>query len=76
MLYTAASKPVNGDGAIMISCSASAVYDETTSTVNSTAFENGSIMILVRNQEAPAAFADLSSDVLNLVTVKPAESIS
>lgn len=76
MLYTVASKPVNGDGAIMISCSAVAVYDESTSTVNGTAVENGAIMILVRNQEAPAAFADLTSDVLNLITVKPAESIS
>jgi hypothetical protein len=76
MLYTVASKPVNGDGAIMVSCSAVAVYDESTSTVNGTAFENGAIMILVRNQEDPAAFADLTSDVLNLITVKPAESIS
>lgn len=74
MLYTVSSKPVSGDGFIMLNCSAVAVYDESTSTVNGTAVENGSIMLTIRNQEAPAVFDDLSVDILNLITVKPAEN--
>lgn len=76
MLYTVTNKPVNGPDAIMVNCSAVAVYDETTATVNGTVYENGPIIITIRNQEAPAVFADLEENILNLITVQPAEPLS
>lgn len=77
MLYSVASKPVNGQDAIMLNCQAVALYDETTQTVSGvTGVENGAIMIKIRNVEAASVFTDLTEDIVNLITVKPAESPS
>ena len=77
MLYSVASKPVSGQDAIMLSCQAVAVYDQTTQTVSGNAgIENGSIMITVRNAEAATVFADITEDITSLITVLPAVSPS
>lgn len=71
-VFTAQSKPVNGEGGIILDCTAMATYDSRTQTISGLGtFENGGITAVVRNMEAGTAYTPLAETFENLITVKP-----
>jgi hypothetical protein len=73
MMYTAVTKPIQGEGAIMLECTGVGTYDGTTDNIGGAVgtVERGNLMVTVRNAETSVVFDPPTETIPNLITVLP-----